>query len=159
MLLKSWLVDGCLCSLFKNIFLYTSFKSINPLIPSYWNVPNYPLIQCLWNHLGKFSYDQRYPRKVQLLFLEHFYSCLVVLLIVIVFDISWRTRRSIWKRTRRFQDSDEPGKRPFDHDEPFYIIIAFSLLHWVHDIFWMATRLASVAYSIDTCIVHDSINV
>ena len=33
-----------------------------------------------------------------------------------------------------FEDSDEPGKQPFDHDEPFYIMIAFSLFHRVHDI-------------------------
>ena len=75
MLLKSWLDDGCLCSSFKEIFLYTSFKSINPLIPSYWNVQKNPLIHFQWNHFGHSSYDQRYPRKVQLLFLEHFYFC------------------------------------------------------------------------------------
>ena len=27
------------------------------------------------------------------------------------------------------KDSVEIGKQPFDHDEPFYIIIAFLLLH------------------------------
>ena len=112
---------------------------LNPFIPSYWNVHKYPLIQFHWNHFGHSPYDQRYPRKVQLVFLEHFYFCLVVLLIVNVSGVSWRSRQSTWRRTRRFQDSDEPGKQPFDHDEPFYIIIAFSLLHWVHDIPWVAT--------------------
>ena len=32
------------------------------------------------------------------------------------------------------EDFVKTGKQPFDHDESFYIIIAFSLLHWVHDI-------------------------
>ena len=27
------------------------------------------------------------------------------------------------------EDFVEPGKHPFDHDEPFYIMMAFSLLH------------------------------
>ena len=63
--------------------------------------------------------------EVQLEFLEHFYFCLVVLLIVIVSGVSWRSRRSTWRRIQRLEDSDEPGKQPFDHDEPFLIIIAF----------------------------------
>ena len=32
------------------------------------------------------------------------------------------------------EDFVKTGKQPFDHDEPFYIIIVFSLLHQVHDI-------------------------
>ena len=97
------------------MFLYTSCKTINPLIPSDWNVQKYPLIQFQWNHSSYSSYNQRSPRKVNFIFLEHFYSCLVVLLIVIVSDISWRSRRSIWRRTRRFEDFVEPGKQPLDH--------------------------------------------
>ena len=115
------MLNGCLCSFFKNIFLYTSLKSINPMIPSYWNVPNYPLIQYLWKYLGHFSYDQRYPRKVQLLFLEHFYFCLVVLLIMIVSVVSWRNKQSTWRWTRRFEDSEGQGKQPFDHDTPLFL--------------------------------------
>ena len=64
-----------------------------------------------------------------------------MLLTIIVSKVSWRSRRNTWRRTRRFEDSNEPGKQPFDHDEPFYIIIAFLLLHWAHDIPWMATLL------------------
>ena len=152
------LLNGCLFPFFKVIFLYTSCQPIKPLNPSYWDAHKYPWIHFQWNHFGNFSYDQRYPRKVQLLFLEHFYFCLLVLLIVIVSGVSWQSRRSTWRRTRRFQDSDEPGKQPFDHEEPFYIIIAFSLLHWVHDIPWVATLLGFPhCIPVDTCIVHDSI--
>ena len=32
------------------------------------------------------------------------------------------------------EDFEDQGKQPFDHDEPFYIMMAFSLLHRVHDI-------------------------
>ena len=32
------------------------------------------------------------------------------------------------------EDFVKTGKQPFDHDEPFYIMMAFSLLHLVHDI-------------------------
>ena len=32
------------------------------------------------------------------------------------------------------EDFVKTCKQPFDHDEPFYNIIAFSLLHGVHDI-------------------------
>ena len=126
---------------YKKAFCRQLADPLNPFIPSYWNVQKYSLIQFQWNHPGYFSYDQGSPRKVKSIFLEHFYFFLVVLLIVIVSDVSCRSRRSTWRRTRRSQDSDEPGKQPFDHDEPFYIVIAFSLLHWVHDIPWMATLL------------------
>src|SRR3954470_10060873 len=50
------------------------------------------------------------------------------------------------------EDFVKTGKQPFDHDEPFFIIIAFSLFHRVHDIHILngnLARLASVAYSID----------
>ena len=133
------LLNGCLCSFFKIIFLYTSCKYTKPLIPSYWNVQKYSLIKSQWNHLGHFTYDQRYHRKVKFIFLEHFYFCPVVFLIVIVSGVSWRSRRR--RKTRRLEDSDEPGKHPFDHVEPFYIMRTFSLFHRVHDGPWMATLL------------------
>ena len=130
---------GTFTHFYKKAFCGQLVDPSNPLIPSYWNVQKYSLIQYQWNHSGYFSYNQRSPRKVNFIFLEHFYFCLVVLLIVIVSGVSWRSRRSTWRRTRRFQDSDEPGKQPFDHDEPFYIIKAFPLFHRVHGISWMAT--------------------
>ena len=112
--------------------MYTSFKSINPLIPSYWNVPNYPLIQYLWKYLGHFSYDQRYPRKVQLLFLEHFHFCFVVLLIMIVSIVSWRNKRSTRSWTRRFEDSEGQGKQPFDHVRETFLCMSHSTLLSMH---------------------------
>ena len=33
------------------------------------------------------------------------------------------------------EDFVKTGKQPFDHDEPFFIIIAFSLFHQVRDIY------------------------
>ena len=56
------------------------------------------------------------------------------------------------------EDFVKTGKQPFDHDEPFYIMMAFfvaSLSAW-YTLNGNLARLASVAYSIDTCIVHDS---
>ena len=60
---------------------------------------------------------------------------------MIVSDVSWRSRWSTWRGTRRLEDSEEPGKQPFDHVEPFYIMKTFSLFHQVHDGSWMATLL------------------
>ena len=155
MLLKSWLDDGCLCSSFKEIFLYTSSKSINPLVPSHWNVPNYLLIQHLWNHLGYLSYDQRYPRKVQLLFLEHFYFCFVVLLIMIVSIVSSRNKRSTWRWTTRFEDSEGQGKQPFDHVRETFLCMSYStilLLQRNHDdvepLWWFASVTSSLTLAL-----------
>ena len=63
---------------------------------------------------------------------------------MVAFDDSWRSRRNACSWTRdiwRLEDSDEPGKQPFDHVEPFYITRTFSLFHRVHDGSWMATLL------------------
>jgi hypothetical protein len=95
---------GTFTHFYKKAFCRQLADPLNPLYPSYWNVPKYPLIQSHWNHFCHSSYDQGYPRKFQLLFLEHFYFCLVVVLIVIVSDVSWRRKRSTWRRTGRFQD-------------------------------------------------------
>ena len=40
---------------------------------------------------------------------------------MVAFDVSWWSRRSTWRSTRRFQDSDEPGKQPLTMStKPFY---------------------------------------
>ena len=106
---------GTFSHFYKKEFCRQLADPLNPMVPIYWNVQKYPLIQFRWNHFCRSPYDQRYPRKVQLAFLEHFYFCLVVLLIVIVSAFSWRSRRSTWRRTRRLEGYDEPGKQPFDH--------------------------------------------
>jgi hypothetical protein len=120
----------------KGYFCRPLVDPLNPLFPSYCNVQKYPLVQSQWNHFSHFSYDQRYPRKVQLTFLEHFYFCLVVLLIVIVSDVSWRIRRSTRRWTRRIEDIAEPGKQPFDHDTPLLFIGIFPNAWWWH--WWWA---------------------
>ena len=52
-------------------------------------------MKSLWSFLG-----QRYPRKVKSIFLEHFYFCFAVLLIMVVSDDSWQRRRNARSWTR-----------------------------------------------------------
>ena len=146
---------------YKMAFCVQLVDPSNPLIPSYWNVQRYPLIHFQWNHFGHSSYDQRYPIKVNFIFLEHIYSCLVVLLIMVVFDDSWRSRRNaqswtrdIW-RPRRFCLNRQAALWPWWTILHHNSIFVASLSAW-YTLNGNLARLASVAYSIDTCIVHDS---
>ena len=64
---------GTFTHFYKKSFYGQLADPLNPLIPSYWNVQKYSLIQCQWNHSGYFSYNHRCPRKVKSIFLEHFH--------------------------------------------------------------------------------------
>ena len=127
---------GTFTHFYKKAFCEQLVDPSNPLILSYGNVQRYPFIKYQWNHFGHSSYDQRSTRKVQLIFLEHFYFCLVVLLIMIVSHVSWRSRRSTWRRTRRLEDSKEQASSPLTMSMKPSLCVSYSsllLLHRNHD--------------------------
>ena len=92
MLLKSWFVKWVPLLIFQKYISVHFLQSHNPLIPSYQNIQKHPRTQLQWNHSGYFSYNQRCPRKVKSIFLEHFYfsallCCLLWLLSTIVDEV------------------------------------------------------------------------